>query len=399
MKLSLTHSVAAIAVATAMSIIPSVASAEQKEGDDWPVIFNWDLTSLKEDFATAENNQPLKLERWKNIANEGTRAWWGYDLDENGTVNKVAKVTGYDADATSATPCEMLLITPPLDAHNALTNFLSFRVMGENLTDDMDGKFEIVYISDSIFGVSIEPLVDIVLPSKAADNGQWRDYIVDLNSMLELDADFCIGFRYTAVRSKDSKAVYYLDDVTYGQDNIPYIKTSIAYDDFISYIGIPYSRTFTAKGYALQSEITIELSGPDADKFTITPNKVSAEGGRITIGFASDEVRIHEAQILLKSEGAFSTTVYLSGDNRMSPSAIEDVEAPDAITVAAEGPILQVSAPLAIRALTVHNAAGQLLASSTPNASAAAIDLPQAIGVMIVTVVTDSATKSVKVVR
>lgn len=174
------------------------------------------VTELDETFAGVTADQPLSLEGWKNFAVTGLRAWWGCDADGNGT--HAAKVTGYDSsvEAGSETDCQMLLLTPPLDYLNAKTQLFSFKVMGEGLTDGMDEKLEVCYITADADGtMSSMPLTQVTIPASAAEAGVWKTNALDFDG-LNFDDVFFIGFRFTGTRGASSTATYYISDVTYG---------------------------------------------------------------------------------------------------------------------------------------------------------------------------------------
>lgn len=189
------------------------AGSAAREGDKLPLSDVTAYTQLQETFDGVTKNQPLAITDWRNIAQKGTRAWWGYELDGQ----KMAKVTPYDSkvETGEGTPCAMELFTPPLDNINAANHNFTFRLMGQYLqqgqTDTLtlcahyyeDGQLKSMYLDGCNF------------PCTADDNNTWYDYNIDL-SQLTLPDVFYISFFFESTRGADNSATYYLDDVTYG---------------------------------------------------------------------------------------------------------------------------------------------------------------------------------------
>ncbi len=185
------------------------------EGDTLPLLSDNPRKLLIESFDNVTRNTAVKLDGWKNLALKGTRAWWGYEWTDNG--NKAAKVTPYDSkiEAGAGTPCQMMLVTPPLDYKNAASQIFSFRVMGDFMTQGMADKLEVCYIEKNGNDMYVEPIDGIAIPATADLNKDWQSFDLHLENQNIADV-FYIGFRFTSTRGADHVATYYVDDVKWG---------------------------------------------------------------------------------------------------------------------------------------------------------------------------------------
>lgn len=190
----------------------------EKEGDELPLVTDNPLTLMNQNFDSVERNKPLSVEGWKNVAMEGTRAWWGFSWDDG---NKAAKITAYDSKVESGqgTPAQMMLVTPPLDFVNAESKYVTFRIMGDNLLEDMTDKLEVCYIDVVDGDMYVEPIQGLEIPVTSDYNNKWVDFVMDLSSQ-QLSDVFFIGFRFTSTRGCDNSAIYYVDDVTWGRTDV-----------------------------------------------------------------------------------------------------------------------------------------------------------------------------------
>lgn len=292
------------------------AEPEVKEGDELTLSALNPRTLLNEPFDGVTRNKPIAIDGWKNVALQGTRAWWGYDWTDP-AANSAAKITAYDSKVADGAdvPCSMMLVTPPLDFKNAASRMLTFRIMGEQLTDNMTESLEVCYIDLDGTEMSVQPIAGIAVPASPDLNGEWQDFVVDLDGN-DLADVFFIGFRYTAARGRNSSAVYYVDDVTYGRTDIPFIKPAVLTADFNAAAGTPHTETYTVEGRNLTGAMTLSVSGANASKFSVSPTTLPAEGGEFTVTFLSDEVGIHEAEVLFSAEGAPVSAMLLTAHNR-----------------------------------------------------------------------------------
>lgn len=181
------------------------------EGDMLPLDDTNPYLTLDESFNTVTKNKAFKLKDWKNIAMQGTRAWWGYEWTD--TENEAAKVTAYDSkiESGAGTPCQMMLITPALDYKNATNKVFSFRVRGDILKQGMTDKLEVCYVLKQGASYYAEPL-EIDIPATPDRNKNWESLDVHLENQ-NIEDVFFMGFRFTSTRGSDNSAVYYIDDV------------------------------------------------------------------------------------------------------------------------------------------------------------------------------------------
>ena len=185
------------------------------EGDTLPLPSENPRAMLVESFDNVTRNTAVKLDGWRNLALKGTRAWWGYEWTDDG--NKAAKVTPYDSkiEAGAGTPCQMMLVTPPLDYKKAASQTFSFRVMGDFMTAGMADKLEVCYIEKNGNDMYVEPIDGIAIPATADLNKEWQSFDLHLENQNIADV-FYIGFRFSSTRGADHVATYYIDDVKWG---------------------------------------------------------------------------------------------------------------------------------------------------------------------------------------
>lgn len=289
------------------------ADPGDKEGDDLPLIAENPLTLLNENFDNITNNKPVSIEGWKNVAMEGKRAWWGSDA--NG--EKAAKVSAYDSSVEigKATPCEMLLVTPPLDFVNSATKMFTFRVMGNLLTEGMTDLLELCYIDLEGGEMNVFP-VELTMPNIPDLNNEWQEYHLNLEGQ-DLADVFFMGFRFKSQLGRENSATYYIDDVTYGRDDLPMITPSVTQLAFESTKGATtVSEEITLETLNTTEPITLSLGGPNKSKFELTATTLPATGGKFAVKFQSDEIGVHEAYVKVSSRGAADVYIPVSVNNK-----------------------------------------------------------------------------------
>ena len=289
------------------------ADPGDKEGDDLPLTAENPLTLLNENFDNITNNKPISIEGWKNVAMEGKRAWWGSDADGE----KTAKVTAYDSNVEigKATPCEMLLVTPPLDFVNSKTKMFTFRVMGNLLTEGMTDLLELCYIDLEGGEMNVFP-VELTMPNIADLNNEWQEYHLNLEGQ-DLADVFFMGFRFKSQLGRENSATYYIDDVTYGRDDLPMITPSVTQLAFESTKGATtVSEEITLETLNTTEPITLSLGGPNKSKFELTATTLPATGGKFAVKFQSDEIGVHEAYVKVSSRGAADVYIPVSVNNK-----------------------------------------------------------------------------------
>lgn len=289
------------------------ADPSDKEGDDLPLTAENPLTLLNENFDNITNNKPVSIEGWKNVAMEGKRAWWGSDADGE----KTAKVSAYDSSVEigKATPCEMLLVTPPLDFVNSATKMFTFRVMGNLLTEGMTDLLELCYIDLEGGEMNVFP-VELTMPNIPDLNNEWQEYHLNLEGQ-DLADVFFMGFRFKSQLGRENSATYYIDDVTYGRDDLPMITPSVTQLAFESTKGATtVSEEITLETLNTTEPITLSLGGPNKSKFELTATTLPATGGKFAIKFQSDEIGVHEAYVKVSSRGAADVYIPVSVNNK-----------------------------------------------------------------------------------
>lgn len=174
-------------------------------------------SSYFQDFADVVTNKPLEVAGWCNVAEEGTRAWWGYIGDDF----TAAKVTAYDSrvEAGQGTPCQMLLVSPALDYQGAVYKNLSFRLMGKGLYEGMTDQLEICLVELPAARAAepvITPMQGFQIPVTPDEDGQWIPYEVQMSAIEDMPDVFWIGFRFTSERGRDNAAQYFMTDFSWG---------------------------------------------------------------------------------------------------------------------------------------------------------------------------------------
>lgn len=299
-------------------------SVDEKEGDELPLITSNPKTLLIEDFSTTIKNKPLSLNGWKNIASIGNRAWWGYEFTESN--EKTAKITAYDSkvEANKGTPCEMILITPPLDFINSQSKVFTFRIMGDLLLDNQTDKLEVCYIDMENGEMYVAP-IEMQIPANADNNKEWLEIHIDLENTYIADI-FFMGFRFKSTRGIDNAATYFIDDVTYGRTDIPKLSSptpAIAFETVVNNEYITEPIMINTKN--LNEEITLSIGGANRSKFELTNTTLPIEGGSFNIKFNSKDVGVHEAYIKASSRGAADLFIPISVNNKSDDTGIESV--------------------------------------------------------------------------
>lgn len=301
---------------------------EEKEGDE--LVFEGEaLKSYLTDFSTAvENNKPLSLEGWKNVAALGTRAWWSYSVEGN----QAAKVTAYDSKATVSEPVQMYLVSPCLDFKDADNRLLCFNVMGQFMTDDMYSDLGL-YIVDAATarvnpkGAVYEYVEGLNFPCTKDENGEWARYVLDCDQWNLPDEFYCV-FIFTSMRGKDESCVYYVDDFSWGRTDVPFIRSSHQMLEVKTVVGSPVeSETVTVQGNNLSEPIALSMSGTGAKHFTLSATELPAEGGSFTVNYNPAEAAQHTAVVTLLSGNDARADILVAG--AADPDAISDI-APDA---------------------------------------------------------------------
>lgn len=333
------------------------------------------LTYFVEDMETAVPNKPFKAEGWLNVANEGTRAWWGMAFKADGStttsgegaVNRAAKVTAYDFFATDDTPAMMTLISPAVDYKNTPAKFFTFRAMGHGLSNEVAvdplNVWFIERVGDHVEATSF----GIEIPAGADANDTWNEYIVDLDN-LDLPDVMWFAFNFQSLRGKNSSVVWYVDDVTWGRGDIPFIRPVEKLHEFAVAPGATYTHEFEVTGLNLTGPIGLKMVGSHASSYTLSETELPKEGGRFTVSFSGTEEELHTGFVELTSEGAPKSYIELHGTPDKSlgvGSVILDGNGAVRFLVA-DGTLSTTSASTV--AITLHSANGALCGTVEGNA-------------------------------
>lgn len=296
-------------------------TTEDREGDRLPLDDSKPLASYMQNFDGVTKNKPLSIEGWKNLAQVGNRAWWGYTWADG---NSAAKVTPYDSKMEETTPCVMTLVSPALDFKNTPNPVLTFKVMGTLMRDGMADQLEVCYIEKDGEGMYVQPIDGLNIPASPDKNEEWVPYTIDLKG-LDLADTFFIGFRFNSSRGAESTTSYYIDDFCWGQTNVPLIRPNIREGSFKATAGKKAtSPDIEIEGIALTSDIKISLYGAHKGFFTLSTTTLPAAGGKFNLDFLNTEPGEYAVEVDLNSEGAPLTAVIVGVQNETS-TGITDV--------------------------------------------------------------------------
>ncbi len=296
-------------------------TTEDREGDRLPLDDSKPLASYMQNFDGVTKNKPLSIEGWKNLAQVGNRAWWGYTWADG---NSAAKVTPYDSKMEETTPCVMTLVSPALDFKNTPNPVLTFKVMGTLMRDGMADQLEVCYIEKDGEGMYVQPINGLNIPASPDKNEEWVPYTIDLKG-LDLADVFFIGFRFNSSRGAESTTSYYIDDFSWGQTNVPLIRPNIREGSFKATAGKKASSPdIEIEGIALTSDIKISLYGAHKGFFTLSTTTLPAAGGKFNLDFLNTEPGEYAVEVDLNSEGAPLTAVIVGVQNETA-TGITDV--------------------------------------------------------------------------
>lgn len=296
-------------------------TTEDREGDRLPLDDSKPLASYVQNFDGVTKNKPLSIEGWKNLAQVGNRAWWGYTWADG---NSAAKVTPYDSKMEETTPCVMTLVSPALDFKNTPNPVLTFKVMGTLMRDGMADQLEVCYIEKDGESMYVQPIDGLNIPASPDKNEEWVPYTIDLKG-LDLADVFFIGFRFNSSRGTESTTSYYIDDFSWGQTNVPLIRPNIREGSFKATAGKKAtSPDIEIEGIALTSDIKISLYGAHKGFFTLSTTTLPAAGGKFNLDFLNTEPGEYAVEVDLNSEGAPLTAVIVGVQNETA-TGITDV--------------------------------------------------------------------------
>ncbi len=305
---------------TRTMIVTGVAIDKPQEHPDYDTAFVWKQDTprklLREGFDSVtllNHNKPLSLDGWQNVVLQGTRPWWGYEdrtTYEGPVTERCAKVTTYGyQDSNSDKQCEMWLVTPALDYKNAANQVFTFRVRGDYLYEGQSAALQLMYIDATDTADVYMQDLEIAMPNTADQAGDWLDFQVNLTGQENIADTFFMGFRFTGVGGAEGAAVYLIDDVSWGRDDLPLITT-----DSVQIVAVAEPNTTIAfpvmvTGKNLTEDITVTIGGNNRSKFEVAPATLPKEGGALAVGFKSEEKGVHEAYLRIRSRGAVDVYV------------------------------------------------------------------------------------------
>ncbi|MEG2239362.1 MAG: choice-of-anchor J domain-containing protein [Bacteroidales bacterium] len=294
-----------------------------KNGDttvapDFHTHFVLDTTNPKtkwvQDFSSVLHNQKIEDSIMQNVVLQWNRPWWGYSFkNEAGErIESAAKATGYVYQQDTTGNCEMWLVTPALDFKNAKEKIFTFRVRGDFMFEHHSSKIELYYmekVGDSVY----KSIVPMPMPSIPDENKTWREFHLDLKDQNIADI-FFMGFRFYGPTGSNSSVVYYIDDVSFGREDLGSITSTT---DSLSLRTEVYTQVESAeivvKAKNLKQQISISVLGPNAGKFVASKEFLEASGGSFKVTFSPMEEGLHLAYIKLSSAGCPDVIIPMEG--------------------------------------------------------------------------------------
>lgn len=266
------------------------------------------LDLLNESFTGSRHNKPVVLEGWRNFIIKGERPWWTYqqkeDFESTEVLDYMAKATAYNSLVDEATPYEMWLVTPALNGKKTGSRLFTFRVMGDLMLENQQGGVECYFIEP--FGDTMaRSLIDLVMPSIPDENGEWFEYHLDMAQVEDLPEVFFIGFRFAAPGGRSNSATYYIDDVSYGREDVSRITSST---QKLTFEAMAYKLTESDEieiaGLNLTEDIHVSVGGDHPSSFTPSLEVLPKQGGKLKVGFIAEKAGIYSAWLRFSSKGA-----------------------------------------------------------------------------------------------
>ena len=112
---------------------------------------------------------------------------------------------------------------------------------------------------------------------------------------------------------------------TYTGANIPEtptIKINATNVSLSTEVGTEVSKDISIQGSALTGNITLALSGDDANQFNLSTNSLSSNGGNVTISYDPSASGTHSAILTASSNGAEDVEITISGTAKDAPAVI-----------------------------------------------------------------------------
>lgn len=313
---------------------------------DWQTAFDWSspvpTDLLIERFDDAKHNETLLKTGWQNVVLNGKRPWWSFDKTNDSQQEEFycAKATGYGSEAAEEKPWDMWLVTPPLKYSTAVNQVFTFRVRGDYLSDEMDTILSLYYIdATDPSDIWMQP-IECGIPASADQSGEWVDIHVDLTGQEYIPDTFYMAFRYIGPNGVEGAVTYYIDDVTWGNPQLPVISADSVQITFQTTPGTPGGTEFTVTGKNLSEPIALKMEGPNPSSFYLANATTTSPGQSLTIAPAGDKVAIalkedvegvYEAYITLSSRGAATRYIPVACLVKSQTTGLEDQQADEKV--------------------------------------------------------------------
>lgn len=301
-----------------------VATSREEKPDDFNTEFVFDNKNpqrvLIERFDNAGHNEQLQLANWQNVVVAGRNPWQSIDKLNDEKMN-CAKASAYVSGQTDDTEWEMWLVTPALDYKNAVNQVFTFRVRGDYLFDGMTTALELYYIDATDPANVYKEKIAAGIPSTADEKGKWVDIHVNLTESDNIADVFYMAFRYVGPSGVNGAVTYYVDDITWGNPNLPVITCDHPQVVFQTKPGVAGGVEFKVQGKNLTEPIKITLGGSNPNSFAMatatttnpsTTIELPTEGGVAAIALLQDTEGVYEAYMTMSSKGAATIRIPVS---------------------------------------------------------------------------------------
>lgn len=290
------------------------------------------LDRMDETFNGKRHTRTLSIDGWQNLPVRAERpfmAWQVKDKAQDKVTDEAAQISFLAWGKEDKREHETWLLSPTLSMKGAKSKIMTLRVRFDLPTDNPREKFGVWAITEgeqpkSVF-IDLNEHMPVVDPSdktSALAPGTWLDYYIDLGKVKELeDVDlFHIAFSYySPVGGNETSLTFYIDDVTFGRDDLPVLSTTAGKVTVIKArpgvksdpveIGVAGERT--------DSAIKLTLLPEQARKFfKLSVQELPKEGGQFEIVFKADEKKEYPALLLAQSRGAAPLQIKLLGTTK-----------------------------------------------------------------------------------
>ena len=109
----------------------------------------------------------------------------------------------------------------------------------------------------------------------------------------------------------------------------PVIKVGTTSISLSTEVGTEASKEITIEATALTNNISLSLSGNNADQFSLSSNSLSSNGGNIIVYYNPSNSGTHSAKLTVSSNGANDVVISLAGTATKAPEKPEGPEEPE----------------------------------------------------------------------